>query len=120
MATATIKQIAEAALAGEALLLRSLTQDFLREQVDLSACQKPATNDERVLSAAAALIELLAARAQQAPPVWTKDVGALSEPIYLLKAAATMKRLRLMCETEAPEPLRQRGFYAPANYLEFV
>ncbi|NOT61608.1 MAG: hypothetical protein HOP19_15430 [Acidobacteria bacterium] len=117
---ATIKQIAEAALAGEGLLLRSLTQDFLRGQTDLSSCPKPETEDARVLTTAAALLELLATRVRQAPPAWTKDVGALSEPIYLLKAAATMKRLRALCEDEAPEPLRQRGLYAPPNYLEFV
>jgi hypothetical protein len=65
-------------------------------------------------------VELFALRLQQMPPQWTKDVGGLPEPFYLLKAASTMKRLRALCETEAPEPLRKRGFYAPANFLEFA
>jgi hypothetical protein len=44
----------------------------------------------------------------------------LPEPIFLLEAAARMKRLRALCETQSPEPLRKRGFYAPPNFLEFV
>ncbi len=116
----TIEQLAAAALAGESLLLRSLTQDLLREQPRLSAVPKPQTEDTRLLAAAASLVELLALRLQQAPPAWTAEVGALPEPIYLLKAAASMQRLRVLCETAAPEPLRKRGFYAPPNFLEFA
>jgi hypothetical protein len=85
-----------------------------------SECPKPQTNDSRILAAVASLVELLASRLRQTPPSWTKDVGASPEPIYLLKAAASMKRLRELCETESPEPLRKRGFYAPPNFLEFA
>lgn len=115
-----IEQLAEAALNGESLMLRSLTQDLLRETPILSNCAKPATDDSRLLAAAASLVELLASRRRQPPPEWTSEVGALSEPVYLVKAARTMKRLRILCETEAPEPLRKRGFYAPPNFLEFA
>jgi hypothetical protein len=69
---------------------------------------------------AAALVELLALRLNQAPPVWTASVGALPEPIYLVKAAARMQRLRALCETQSPGPLRKRGLYAPPNFLEFA
>ena len=116
----TIERMAEAAINGESLLLRSLTQDLLREQSSLSDCPKPQTKDLRYLAAAASLVELLALRLRQSPPSWTQEVGALSEPIYLLKAAASMKRLRELCETQSPEPLRKRGFYAPPNFLEFA
>jgi len=115
-----IEQLAEAALNGEGLLLRSLTQDFVRENPRLADIPKPVVNDAPVLAASASLIELFAARLKQDPPVWTKSIGPLTEPVFLLKAAATMKRLRLLCETESPEPLRKRGFYAPPNYLEFA
>lgn len=97
------------------MLLRSLTQDLLSEH------PKPQTDDARLLAAAASLVELLALRLRQPPPPWAKDVGALPEPMHLLKATASMKRLRALCETEAPEPLRKRGFYAPptsSNSLE--
>jgi hypothetical protein len=115
-----VELLAEAALAGESLLLRSLTQDFLRECPNLREYPKPETSDTRILAAAASLLELFAFRRGQAPPGWTKDVGALQEPVYLIRAAASMKNLRVLCETEAPEPLRKRGFYATPNFLEFA
>ena len=117
---ATIEQLAEAALNGDSLRLRGLTQDLLREYPSLTDYPKPETDDSNILAAAASLLELFSFRLRQAPPVWTKDIGALSEPIYLLKAAASMKRLRVLCETQAPEPLRKRGLYAPPNFLEFA
>jgi len=115
-----IEQLAEAAVKGESLLTRNLTQDFFCEHPRLNEIPFPATNDPIILAASAALIELFAARLQQAPPPWAKKIGPVAEPIFLLKAAATMKHLRALCETESPEPLRKRGFYAPPNYLEFV
>lgn len=115
-----IEQIASAALQGEGLLLRSLTQDFLRDHADLSACPRPNTDNAQVLATAAALIEMFAARRNQDAPAWTGDVGALSEPVYLVKSALTMKHLRELCETQAPPSLRQRRLFAPPNFLEFV
>jgi hypothetical protein len=115
-----IEQIAEAVLQGNSLAARSLAQDFLREQPDLAQLSKPNVSDERILAAAASLLELFAERRKQAPPTWTGEVGPLPESIFLLKAAATMKRLRYLCESESPEPLRKRGFYAPPDYLTFV
>lgn len=116
----TLEQLAEAALNKESLLLRSLTQDLLRENPNLTEFPKPKTTDSRILAAAASLVELLAMRLRQKPPSWTKDVGPSPEPVYLLKAAETMKHLRALCELAAPEPLRKRGFYAPPNFLEFA
>jgi len=69
---------------------------------------------------AAALIELLAIRKGEEPPAWAVETGGLEEPFFLLKMAATMKNLRVLCETQAPEPLRKRLLYAPPNYLTFV
>jgi hypothetical protein len=113
-----IEQLAEAAINQDALSLRSLTQDLLRERPILKDYPRPTAGDFKTLAAAAALIELFAERLHQEPPTWTREIGALPEPIYLVKAAATMKRLRTLCEFEAPEPLRKRGFYAPPNFLE--
>jgi hypothetical protein len=113
-----IEQLATAALKQDALRLRSLTQDLLREHPTLKDCPRPSAVDFKTLAAAASLIELLALRLRQEPPSWTNEIGPLSEPIHLLKSAATMKRLRVLCEQQAPEPLRKRGFYAPPNFLE--
>ena len=113
-----IEELAEAAIDQDALLLRSLTQDFLRERPRLADIPRPDAADSQTIAAAASLIELLAERSNQEPPSWTKDVGALPQPVHLVKSAATMKHLRALCEQHSPEPLRKRGFYAPPNFLE--
>lgn len=61
-----------------------------------------------------------AARRNQTAVVWAKSGGAVNEPVFLVKSALTMKRLRELCETEAPLALRKRKFFAPPNYLEFA
>jgi hypothetical protein len=113
-----IEQLAEAAINHEALLLRSLTQDFLSERPNLREYSRPTAVNFETLAAAASLIELLAERLNQEPPSWTKEVGALPHPVHLVKSTATMKHLRALCEQQSPEPLRKRGFYAPPNFLE--
>lgn len=117
---ATIEQLAAAALNRESLQLRSLTQDLLRTTSQLSDIPRPATEDPRLLAVAASLVELFAARLHQEPPAWTREVDPLSEPLFLLAATAHLRRLRVLCETQAPEPLRKRGLYAPPNFLEFA
>ncbi len=115
-----IEQIAQAALARESLETRSLAQDFLRQNPDLRVVPRPDIDDLQTLAAAASLLELFAERRGQKPPGWTSSIGSLPEPIFLVKAAATMKYLRALCEAESPEPLRKRGFYAPPEYLAFA
>ena len=89
-----IETLAQAALEGESLRLRSLVQDLFQESPRLVNIAKPNIDDPRLLATAAALLELIANRMQQPAPVWTQAVGPAPEPIYLLKSAATMKRLR--------------------------
>jgi len=115
-----IEQLAEAALQRDSLRLRSLVQDIVRSNINWSMVARPNTKDARLLALSAALVELLAARQNQTPPAWTKEIGALQEPFFLIKSAETMKRLRILCETQAPEPMRKRHLYAPPNFLEFA
>lgn len=115
-----IKALAEAALRRDGLQVRSLAQELVRSTPRFSDVPRPTSHDARILAIAAGLVELLALRAGQAPPAWTSEIGASPEPYYLLDAAQKMKRLRRLCETEAPEPLRKRGLYAPPEYLTFV
>ena len=115
-----IEQLAEAALQRDSLRLRSLVQDMIRSKTDWSSLPRPMSQDVRLLVIAASLTELLAMRQNQRPPAWTKEIGALNEPFYLLRSAENMKRLRALCETQAPEPMRRRRVYAPPNFLEFA
>lgn len=115
-----IEQLAQAALERDHLKLRSFVQDFALSRTDFSKLPRPAITDTRLLVISAALTELLAQRNNQTPPAWTKEIGALKEPFFLLESAATMKRLRALCETQSPEPMRKRLLYAPPHFLEFA
>lgn len=115
-----IEQLAQAALERDHLKLRSLVQDLTREKIDWSRIPRPSTNNARLLVVSAALVELLAQRNNQGLPAWTKEIGPLKEPFFLLESAAGMKRLRLLCETQSPEPMRKRLLFAPPHFLEFA
>lgn len=116
----SIELLAEAALRRDGLQLRSLAQEFVRQTPRFASVPRPKTEDLRVLATAASLLELFAQRAEQAPPLWTGEVGAVPEPFFLLEAAARMKRLRALCELESPEPLKRRQLYAPPDFLSSV
>jgi hypothetical protein len=101
-------------------MLRSLVQDLFRAKVDLSRVPRPTTQDTRLLAITASLVELLALRQKQMPPAWTKEIGPLKEPFYMLESVESMKRLRALCESQSPEPMRKRKLYAPPHFLEFA
>ncbi len=117
---ATIEQIAAAVLRDDNLETRSLVQDFLRSQPVLADVPPPDTDDYTLLVVAAALLELFSLRTEQPAPEWTRRVGPVEQPLYLLKSAAHMRRLRELCRDAAPEPLRRRRLYAPPDYLTFA
>lgn len=115
-----IEQMAKAALERDNLRLRSLVQDLLRSATPLNKLPRPTSRDPRLLALSASILELLAARQGQSPPAWTKEIGALNEPFFMIESAARMKRLRELCETQSPEPMRKRRLYAPPNFLQFA
>jgi hypothetical protein len=115
-----MEQLAEAALAGDALRLRSLTQDFLSQTARLADTPRPLSSDPLLCVIAAGLIELLAERRHEPAPTWAAQIGATHPPLYLVKSAHHMPRLRRLCESESPAPLRHRNLFAPPTFLEFV
>jgi hypothetical protein len=117
---ATIEQIAVAILHDDSLLARALVQDFLYSQPALAEIDQPETTDPVLLALTAALLEMFAFRTFQPAPSWTQQIGPVEQPIYLLKAAAHMRRLRELSHDAAPEPLRRRRLYAPPDYLAFA
>ena len=116
----TLEALAETALRRDSLQLRSLAQDFVREHPHLTLIPRPQTDNPQLLGTAAALLELLAQRTRQVAPNWTREIGAVPEPVFLLEAATRMPHLRALCEAEAPEPLRRRRLYAPPDFLSFA
>ncbi|MGB0386104.1 MAG: hypothetical protein ACPGWR_14955 [Ardenticatenaceae bacterium] len=114
-----IEQVAAAALAGQALLTRHLALTFLRETKNFSDVPPPTVTEPDILAATAAFVELFAQRRGQQPPTWTAEIERHDEPIFLFRCKPESNTYRLCLET-APQPLGQRGFYAPYNYLTFV
>ncbi|HEX4793389.1 MAG TPA: hypothetical protein VH370_06335 [Humisphaera sp.] len=114
------EQLAEAALSGDALLLRSLAQDWLSENGSIAQCARPRSEDRTILAIAAGIVELLAQRRGQMPPIWAISIGGIEEPLFLVRSAQSMPRLRYLCETQSPIPLRKRNLLAPPTFLEFA
>jgi hypothetical protein len=112
-----LEQLSSAALRGDALVLRDMVQELLRDPAAIKTFMQPPTSDPRVLAMSAGLVELLAGRTNQPPPSWTAGIGPVGEPVFLVKSAQTMRHLRKLCETESPEPLRKRNLLAPPGYL---
>ncbi len=105
-------------LAYDALASRQWVSDSLRAGLDWTAMPRPTGLDETEMGVAAAIAELLASRVGQEPPSWTVTIEAPPEPVFLVKAARTMPRLRRLCEQEGPEPLRRRRILAPPEFLK--
>lgn len=110
-------EMAEALLARDELRLRLFVQAWLREQPCFALMSQPDTTDPRLLTVAAALVELLAERGGQPPPAWTATIGSLPEPFFAVAWADRPGFTRDLCLNESPEPLRQHNIFAPPNFL---
>ena len=113
-----LRDLVHAILSFNALVARQWVADSLREGLVWASIPVPSDLDPVGLGVAAGVAELLAERAGQAPPSWASAVDVAPTPVYLVKAALTMPRLRLLCEQEGPEPLRRRGILAPPEFLK--
>ena len=109
--------LVEALLARDALRARQWAADAAREPMIWTDVPRPVGWSALELAVAAGIVELLASRSNQAPPSWTAGVGRAPDPVYLVRAAERMPRLRHSCETEGPEPLRVRRIFAPPEFL---
>ena len=112
-----LHDLVTALLARDTLSARQWTADAAREAVIWTDVPCPIGWSATELAVAAGVIELFASRSHQTPPSWTADVGCAPDPLYLVRAAETMPRLRRECETEGPEPLRVRRIYAPPEFM---
>jgi len=101
----------------DALTARQWVADAMRAGLRLAELSKPAGLDAVDLAIAAGVVELLASRWNQRSPDWTRDVPPAPVPVFLVRAAANLPRLRRICETEGPEPLRRRRLLAPPDFL---
>lgn len=112
-----VRDLVRALLAFDALSAREWVAEASRRRLRWREMACPADLAADELALAAGVVELLAERAKEQPPAWTSTVGASRRPVYLVRAAELMPRLKASCETEGPEPLRRRGFFAPPEFL---
>ena len=112
-----LRDLVRALVAGDALAARQWVADAARMHVRWSGLAKPELLPPDEMAIAAGIVELLAQRSGEPPPPWTEEVLPASRPVYLVRAAASMPRLRRTCEEEGPEPLRRRGVFAPPDFL---
>lgn len=116
----TIEAIARAILAYEDLRASALTLEWLRYDQPFAEIARPETDEPQLLAVAAAVVELLAQRANQAPPAWTAEVGGLTEPFFVWRLSPQQTYTRQLCLEESPEPLKRRNIFSPPNYLTFA
>ena len=112
-----LRDLVRALLGGDTLSARQWVADARRAAVPWAQVPEPTGLDPIAMAVAAGIVELLAGRAGQEAPAWTAGVGPVAEPLFLVRAAATMPRLRRTCELESPDPLRRRRVFAPPNFL---
>ena len=112
-----LEDLVRALLGYDALSARAWVAEAVRHGMRWTDLRAPEGLDATALAVAAGVAEMLAARAGQVPPPWTSLVAAAPAPVYLVRAAAVMPRLRQSCEEEGPEPLRRRRVYAPPEFL---
>ena len=112
-----LRDLVEALLARDPMRARQWADDAAHEGMIWTDVPRPVGWSALEGAVAAGVAELFASRAHQAPPLWTAGVGRAPEPVYLVRAAERMPRLRQSCETEGPEPLRVRRIYAPPEFL---
>jgi hypothetical protein len=112
-----ILDLVNALLSYDALAARQWIADAERSGFSWSRVRQPLGLDATASALAAGVTELLASRAGQSPPAWTARVPPAPQRIFLVRAAEVMPRLRALCESEGPEPLRRRGLLAPPEFL---
>jgi hypothetical protein len=112
-----ILELVAAVVRRDALRARQWIADAQRMAFDWSGVARPDGLDPLGLAVAAALVEVMAERHGTPAPAWTPGVPASPQRMYLVRAAESLPRLRRLCETEGPEPLRRRGLLAPPDFL---
>jgi hypothetical protein len=112
-----LRDLVRALLAFDALTARQWVADAARTGLRWSDVPRPSLQVPDELSLAAGIVEMMAARSGQPPPTWAAAVPPSSRPRFLVRAAEAMPRLRRSCETEGPEALRRRRFFAPPEFL---
>ena len=107
-----------ALLSGDLLTARQCVADAKRTRVKWSELEQPSGLNDREMSVAAGIVELLAFRAGVTAPTWTNAVGAVGELLILDPGLERMPRSFAQARTAGPEPLRRRNIVALPDFLD--
>lgn len=99
-----LRDLVRAVLRYDTLTARQWLADAERAGFRWADVPVPQGLDPTASALVAGITELMASRSGQASPAWTSQVPAAPERVFLVRAAATMPRLRDVCEREGPEP----------------
>lgn len=112
-----LEELVRAILSDALLEARQWVADAQRSGVRFASLPAPSLQSDRERALAAGLVELLAARGEQAPPAWASQIGALSEPFFLGTRLKEMRQSAEDARLNGPEPLRRRNIFASPNFL---
>ena len=112
-----LRDLVRAILAEDFLAARQWVKDAYRARVRWDQIEKPNGLDEREMTVAAGVAELLASRAGVTPPSWTLAVGPVEEPLFLDPGLRGMPRTLAHAKTDGPESFRKRNLIASADFL---
>lgn len=113
-----LRSLVQAIVSGDLLAARQWVADARRIGVDWEKIERPDGLADREMAVAAAMAELLAARADARPPSWTAAVGAQREIVILDPGLEWMPRSFARAKADGPEPLRKRNLIAMADFLD--
>jgi hypothetical protein len=113
-----ISNLVRAILVGDLLRARQYVADLHRTNVHWELLEQPPGLNDRELSVAAGLVELLAARSGDVPPPWTKKIGPVPEELVLDPGLEKMPRSFARAKAAGPDPLRKRNLIALPDFLD--
>jgi hypothetical protein len=112
-----LRELVRAILSGDLLAARQWVADAQRADVRWEGIAQPAGLDQREMTVAAGVAELLAARAGAVPPRWAASIGPHDEPLVLDPGLQDMPRTLAHAKSEGPEPFRRRNLIASPDFL---
>lgn len=113
-----LRSLVQAIVSGDLLAARQWVADARRIGVEWEKIECPDGLGEREMAVAAAMAELLAARADARPPSWTAAVGAQRDVVILDPGLERMPRSFARAKAYGPEPLRKRNLFALPDFLD--
>jgi hypothetical protein len=113
-----IPELVRALLTGDLLTARQSVADAQRARLEWERLEQPDGLNEREMSVAAGIVELLASRNGGTAPSWTKSIGGVRDLLILDPGLEEMPRSFARAKAAGPEPLRKRNLIALPDFLD--